>query len=315
MNLRHPMPRPYEMTREKGSQRPVSDVLTITVRDPAYCATIVGDGLDVSFSPAANFAPSIAEMADAQAFDICEMPLGSLVQALFLGRPLVVLPVVMLRRVPQLYLLTRSGGEFAAQDPRRLAGGRVAVRNYAQTTGVWLRAALHDQAGLDPAELTWVTTAAEPYAECPPPANVERAPETSELVALAESGAVSAVVTTEPSAGGLTTVLAEPERAAAQWLTSTAITPINHVLVSSARSIEKNATAIAEVVSQFRTAALARDASPGWAGGDPVTGRLRNESCFDPNQIARCSARFVEHCVSQGVVGRQVDVGAAIWLP
>ena len=58
--------------------------------------------------------------------------------------------------------------------PTDLAGKRVGVRAFSQTTGIWVRGILMDEYGVDHRAITWVTQEDAHVREYPDPPNVVR---------------------------------------------------------------------------------------------------------------------------------------------
>ena len=86
-------------------------------------------------------------MVREQAFDVSEMAIVTYLQARCHGKPLVLLPAVMMGRFQHHCMLYNA--ERGAITPSDLPGRRVGVRSFAQTTGVWLRGHLQNDYGVD----------------------------------------------------------------------------------------------------------------------------------------------------------------------
>ena len=76
------------------------------------------------------------------------MAIATFLQAKAWGKPRVLLPVVMAARFQQSALLCRADGGIGG--PADLAGRRIEVRAYSQTTGMWLRGILADEVRRSP---------------------------------------------------------------------------------------------------------------------------------------------------------------------
>ena len=88
------------------------------------------------------------------AYDVSEMAIVTYLQAKSYGKPLVLLPCVMLGRFQHGTLLYNTErGTLSLAD---LAGRRVGVRSYTQTTGTWLRGHLQNDYGVDVYRVQWV---------------------------------------------------------------------------------------------------------------------------------------------------------------
>jgi 4,5-dihydroxyphthalate decarboxylase len=118
------------------------------------------------------------------------------------------------------------------RDPRHLEGRAIGVRAYTQTTGVWLRGMLHDQFGLNPDTVTWVTFEPAHVDGFDDPPNARRAPEGAKLVDMLRSGEIDAAAGIDLALfPDLRTLIPEAERIEADWVRHTGIQPINHTLV------------------------------------------------------------------------------------
>src|SRR6201987_4848282 len=90
-----------------------------------------------------GFKPMVRE----QAFDVSEMAIVTYLMAKSFGKPMVLLPDVVVARHQYghaLYNATR--GTLA---PRDLNGKRVGIRSFTTTTGAWLRGILANDHGVD----------------------------------------------------------------------------------------------------------------------------------------------------------------------
>jgi len=291
--------------------------LTVSLSDPELCQSIVSDitpALKPHFTPATDFVGNIKKMINEQAFDICEIPLGTVVQAISSGMPIVVLPVVMLRRTPHQYLLTKVGSRETKVDLDWLIGQAVGVRSYAQTTGIWVRAMLQDQFGLTADQMKWVTTSPETFADSPTPFFVKRASGDGNLISMVEAGDVCAVISTAPNpiSSFLAPAIEDPIKSGEEWLASHSISPVNHVLVTSESSFKKWSGAIGDFTESLKAHALLSASSQAWASGDALMRERPNSECFDFSSIAESSAFFVTHCLAQGVINKSVDVSKSM---
>src|SRR5688572_12465807 len=116
---------------------------------------IASDRLRLEFADIPTINRAFAPMVREQRFDVCEMAIATFLQAKAWGKPLVLLPVVVAARFQQSALLCRADGGIGS--PADLAGRRVGVRAYSQTTGMWLRGILADEYGVRPEQVRWIT--------------------------------------------------------------------------------------------------------------------------------------------------------------
>jgi hypothetical protein len=92
--------------------------------------------------------------------------------ALALGKPIALLPAVMLNRFRHGSIFCKTDGPIAS--PKDLNGGKIGVRSYAQTTGVWARGILGAEYGVDLDGITHVTNEAGHLKDYVEPTNVVR---------------------------------------------------------------------------------------------------------------------------------------------
>src|SRR4051812_6663905 len=134
------------------------------------------------------FAPMVRE----QRFDVSEIAIATFLQAKAYEKPLVLLPVVLAARFQQSALLCRTDSDI--RGPRDLAGRRVGVRAYSQTTGMWLRGILADGHGVQPDAIRWVTFEDAHVAEVRDPPWAERAAAGNDMLTMLCQGDVDAVI-------------------------------------------------------------------------------------------------------------------------
>lgn len=173
-----------------------------------------------------GFKPMVREGA----FDAGELAIVTYMQALDYGKPLVLLPAVMVGRFQHQFFVCRK--ERAPMDPKSLEGKKVAVRAYTQTTGIWVRGILQDEYGVDLSKLKWLCWDDPHLAEFSDPSDlVERAPKDGpNLNELALSGAVDAVI---PAADLLAhedmrTVIQNPDETGRLWGEKYGCGHVNH---------------------------------------------------------------------------------------
>jgi len=163
-------------------------------------------------------------------FDVAELAIVTFLMARAAGKPLRLLPAVVLARMQHARLVRNA--ERGPLAPRDLAGKRVGVRSYSVTTGMWLRGILAEDYGVDCDRITWVTFEEAHVAEFRDPPNVERAPAGGKLEEMLLSGEIDAAVTgdapiTDPR---IVPVIPDPEAAARDWRTRKGAIQINHMV-------------------------------------------------------------------------------------
>lgn len=180
------------------------------------------------------FAPMVREGR----FDVCEMAIATLLQAKAHGKPLVLLPVVLAARFQEAALLCLRGGPV--RGPADLAGRRVGVRAYSQTTGLWLRGILAEAHGVRSDAVRWVTFEDAHVAEVRDPPHARRASPGADMMAMLREGALDAVVVGNdvPDDPDLATVFPDPAAAGEAFRQRHGFVPVNHLLVARRDVVE-----------------------------------------------------------------------------
>jgi len=183
------------------------------------------------------------------AFDAGELAIGTFLQAKVYGKPLVLLPAVVLARFQHHTIVYNAAkGEL---KPKDLEGRRIAVRSYTQTTGIWVRGILAHEHGVDLSRLGWVSPDDAHLAEYRDPANVERpGPGAKPVDRMLLDGDVDAAI----PAGDLTKdhphirhLLPDPNGQARAWAAKYGTVPVNHYFVVSRALAEARPDVVAEI--------------------------------------------------------------------
>jgi 4,5-dihydroxyphthalate decarboxylase len=162
-------------------------------------------------------------------FDVCEMAATTYLVAKEHGAQFTALPVFLVRGFHHGAIMRLDGGPI--DHPKQLEGRAVGVnRGYTVTTGVWARAVLQDEYGVDLSRITWVLSGDEHVASYRPPANVISAPTGRTLPSMVASGDLAAAIGV-PAGDGLVPLIPDPVEAGLASLRRTGIYPINHLLV------------------------------------------------------------------------------------
>jgi 4,5-dihydroxyphthalate decarboxylase len=179
-----------------------------------------------------GFKPMINEGA----YDAGELAIGSFLQAKAFGRPLVLLPAVVMARFQHNFIVYNA--ERGTLTPKDLEGRRIAVRAYTQTTGIWVRGILEHEHGVDLSRLRWVCTDDAHVAEYrDPTALVERAgPGAKPLDRLLLDGDVDALIPATDLTKdhpNIRHLFPDPNAQAKDWAQKYGTVPVNHYFVVS----------------------------------------------------------------------------------
>lgn len=239
------------------------------------------------------FKPMVRELA----YDVCEMAIVTFLMAKAYGKPLALLPAVMLGRFQHHCMLYNA--ERGPLTPQTLAGRRVGVRAYSQTTGVWLRGILANDYGVDLDSVRWVTFEDAHVAEYRDPPQIERGPAGKDLTAMLLAGEIDAAIygAELPTDPRLKSVIPEPEAAAQAWYRKHGVAPVNHLVVVKTDIVRAQPHVFAEV---YRLLAAAKHAAPVPAGIDPAPfGVAANRPALE---------LIVDYCVQQRMIPRRFSV-------
>jgi len=164
-------------------------------------------------------------------FDVAELAIVTFLVAKAHGRPLRLLPAVVTARFQHPLIVYNA--DRGALGPADLPGRRVGLRSYSVTTATWIRGILADNYGVDLGRVRWVTFEEPHVAEFRDPANVERAPAGTDMVAMLLAGELDATIVGEaPEDPRLAPLIPDPAAAAQAWRCRTGAIQINHMVVA-----------------------------------------------------------------------------------
>ena len=199
------------------------------------------------------FKPMVRELK----FDVSEMAIATYVQAKAYGKPLVLMPATMMGRFQHGTILCNAARPLT---PAELAGKRIGVRSYSQTTAVWVRGILENDYGVDLDKVRWVTFEDGHVAEYHEPEGVERAGADKNLLKMLRAGELDAAIygADLPNDPALKSLIPDAEAAAQRWYARHKVLPINHMVVVTeklARSDPQTVKEIYRLLLQAKTAA------------------------------------------------------------
>ncbi|HET9904809.1 MAG TPA: hypothetical protein VFQ27_14025 [Xanthobacteraceae bacterium] len=241
------------------------------------------------------FKPMVRELR----FDVSEMAIVTYLQAKAFGKPLVLLPVVMLGRFQHHCMLYNSAR--GTIGPADLRGRRVGVRAYTQTTGAWLRGILARDYGVASDSVRWVTFEDAHVAEYRDPPGVERAAAGKTLDGMLDTGEIDAAIygAELPDDPRLKSVIPDPQAAAEAWHRKYGVVPINHMVVVCERLTKSRPDVVRELYDLFVRAK--RAAAPAEPSGID----------FHPTGVAACRpalAMIIDYAVEQRLIPRRFTV-------
>ncbi|KJV26272.1 hypothetical protein [Luteibacter yeojuensis] len=240
------------------------------------------------------FAPMVREAA----YDLCELAIVTALQAIAYGAPIVLLPAVVASRFQRGCLVGWEPNGIPRPDA--LAGKRIAVRAYTQTTGMWVRAHLHEDTGVDTADIHWVTQDPAHVADYDDPPYVTHVARDKSLADLLREGTVDAAIFGNdlPSESGFQPVLADASARDRAWWATHGFMPINHMVVASQQACDASPGAVRAAYQLMKDAAERLDR----ATDAPVPYRFGFTALRGP------VAYTIEACQRQGLLPRALHV-------
>ncbi len=238
------------------------------------------------------FKPMVRE----HAYDASEMALVTYLQAKEHSKGLTLLPAAMLARFQHHTMLYNS--ERGRLTPADLAGKRIGVRSYCQSSAGGVRGILQNDYGADLSAVQWVTFEDGHVAEAKDPPGVIRADNNNssgkDITQMLLDGKLDAAIygAAMPDDPRLQSVIANPEAEAKLWFAKHGLVPVNHMVVVTDELARARPAAIAE---------LYRLLEAGWiAAGRVATtpfGRDANRPCLE---------LLISYCLQQRLISRRL---------
>ena len=201
-------------------------------------------------------------------FDLGELAIVTYLQAKTYGKPYVLIPATVLGRGQHHTIAYNSKrGLLKASD---LAGKRVGVRAYTQTTGAWVRGFLSNDYGVDPAKIRWITFEDPHLAEYKDPAFVTRAPEGKALVQMLLDGEIDAAIVGDKIPDSrLAPLIPDADAVARKWAETHGGVPINHMMVIRTSISDSRPDLVREIYRMLRESRRSVPPPPDGSVSDP----------------------------------------------
>ena len=233
-----------------------------------------------------------------QPYDLCELAIVSCLQAVAYNRPIIVLPVVVASRFQRRCLI--------AYPPRgmpvagELAGKRIGVRAYTQTTGMWVRAHLAEDYGLSTPSMRWITQVPSHVASYEDPAFVECVGKQKSLLDMLRDGDVDAAILGNdlPTGDEFAPVIPNAAERDLEWWEVHRFMPINHMMVVSSEVSRRDPGGVA---AAYRLLAQAYELNA-VSSGTPNPLRLGFEALNEP------LLWIIEACLEQRLLPRRLTL-------
>jgi 4,5-dihydroxyphthalate decarboxylase len=225
----------YAMTRALKSGAVTSDLVTFD-----FCGPKVANQ---------GFKPMVRE----RKFDAGELAIGTFLEARTYGKPVTLLPAVVMGRFQhQCALRSTARGPLA---PDAIEGKRIGIRSYTQTTGIWVRGIFQHEYGVDLNKVTWVCNDDGHLAEFKDPPNVERTPPDAKKVdqMLLDGEIDGAILGAElPDEPRVAHLIPDPREAALAWHRKYGTIPVNHLMCVDKDLADARPDVVAEIFRMLK---------------------------------------------------------------
>ena len=232
-----------------------------------------------------GFKPMVRE----QAFDVSEMAIVTYLMAKSFGKPMVLLPSVVMARFQHAYAL--YNGKLGTLAPADLNNKRVGIRSFTTTTGAWLRGILANDYGVDLDSIHWVTFEDAHVAEFRD--TTVRAPKDKQIIQMLLDGELDAVLGEKSEHPGLKPLFPDAGTEEKSWFAKHHVMPINHMAVVSETLSIEHPDVVREVSRLLRQSAARAPA------GSPR---------FSAEEMRRSLEMIIRYTAQQGLIPREFAV-------
>jgi 4,5-dihydroxyphthalate decarboxylase len=274
---------------------PIEMIRLRTLLGDHACTSALKDGSIKSDRVALDFAAysptnkGFKPMVREGAFDVSEMAIVTYLMAKSFGKPMVLLPSVVLARFQHAYALYNA--KLGTLKPTDLNGKRVGIRSFTTTTGAWLRGILANDYGVNLDSIDWVTFEDAHVAEFKDA--TKRAPAGKEIIQMLLDGELDAVLGEKVDRPGLKPLFPDAAAEEKSWFSRHGVVPINHMVVVSETLSRTQPDAVRDVFRLLQeSAARTPAASPK----------------FSADEMRRSLELIIHYTAQQGLIPRAYAV-------
>ncbi len=269
-------------------------------------------GADLEWVEVNPLIKAFRQMVRENAYDVCEMALTTYVCAKEHGARFTALPIFLVRAFHHgAVLLSERAG---ITHPKELEGKRVGVnRGYTVTTGVWARAVLADEYGVDLSKITWVLSGDEHVATWQRPANVVPVGEGGDVTRMLIEGELAAAVGVDSDDPAVRPLVADPVAAGLDALRRTGVWPINHLVVVRDELLAANPGLAKALFTAFTEAKLRyvealREGTETDEVMQKVMAVIGDPYPYGIEPNRKTLESLIGHALSQGIITKKVAV-------
>src|SRR3954453_4028663 len=225
--------------------------------------TVKSDLVSFDFSGPTVANQGFKAMVRERKFDAGELAIGTFLEAKTYGKPVTLLPAVVMGRFQHGHTLRST--KRPPFGPGDIVGKRIGIRSYTQTTGIWVRGIFKHEYGVDLNKVTWVCNDDGHLAEFKDPPNVERTPpdakKVDQMLLDGEIGGaiLGADVVDDPRVAHL---IPNPKDAALAWHKKYNTIPVNHLFCVDKALADARPDVIAEIFRMLKETKAAMAPSP-----------------------------------------------------
>ena len=265
---------------------------------PLKSGELTDPTLRLHFSEVEPVHKAFAPMVRNEAYDLSELAIVTCLQAIAYDRPVVLLPVVVASRFQRGCLIAHASREIPKPDD--LAGKRIGVRAYTQTTGMWVRAHLAEDYGVPPESVRWVTRDGAHVEQYSDPDYVEHSVGDKALVDLLRDGDVDAIVLGNdlPEGDEFVPVFSDDAERDQSWWHQHGFMPINHMVVASRSLCRRDANAVRAAYDLLRRS----DTEVARPAGQPTP------TIFGFDRLTEPLTFIIDTCMEQNLLPHRLTV-------
>jgi 4,5-dihydroxyphthalate decarboxylase len=232
-------------------------------------------------------------------YDAGELAIGTFLEARTYGKPVTLLPAVVMGRFQHGHALRATArGTFGPGD---IEGRRIGIRSYTQTTGIWVRGIFKHEYGVDLNKVTWVCNDDGHLAEFKDPANVERTPPDGKKVdqmlldAEIDGAILGSDIVDDPRVAHL---IPNPKDAALAWHKKYNTIPVNHLFCVDKALADARPDVVAEIFRMLKETKAAMAPSPDGIDFHP----------FGLEALRKPLDMMIQYSVEQKIIPRSFSV-------
>jgi 4,5-dihydroxyphthalate decarboxylase len=201
---------------------------------------LLSDRIDFQFADVETASKAFKRVVRDYEFDMAELAIVTYLSAKDVGRPLVLLPIVVRGKFQHESIVTLASKP--PLKPSDLKGKRVGVRSHSVTTVTWVRGILESDYGVDLDSIKWITYEDPHIPEIKDPIDFERAEKGKNMMDMLVNGEIDAAVMTGASLKDPRVQFLIPDHKPASnlWHSKYNAVPINHMIVLKENVLQEN---------------------------------------------------------------------------